>query len=381
MGSRKSLAAVVVGREQPWQVVEIDVSPPAAGEVLVEWAAAGLCHSDEHFRSGDRVGPGTDAAVYPMLGGHEAAGVVAEVGPGVTRFAVGDRVCASFSPTCGHCRYCVSGRGSLCNGNKDFMSRGQLADGEYRHHLDGEPLYLMAKLGTFAERTVVSDRSLLPIPDDLPFPAACLISCGVATGWGSAVETAGTRPGDIVVVVGCGGLGAAAVQGARNAGAAAIVAVEPFATRRDRAKTFGATHTAAAVADARSIVDELTWGQGADRVILTPSVVTPAILHDGLAITGKDGVLVVTGMGPFGETPVPLDIGAFALFSKQIRGSLFGGLDPRAAVPRLAELYRRGLLDIDSMITTYPLADINAALADQLEGRNVRGVLTMNGPR
>ncbi|WFR72607.1 alcohol dehydrogenase catalytic domain-containing protein [Prescottella defluvii] len=353
------------------------MAAPTEGEVLVEWKAAGLCHSDEHFRSGDRVAAGTDSATYPLLGGHEAAGVVAEVGPGVTRFAVGDRVCASFSPICGTCKYCVSGRGSLCNGNKDFGVRGQLVDGRHRHHLDGEPLYLMAKLGTFSERTVVSERSLLPIPDDIPFEVACLVSCGVATGWGSAVERAGTRPGDVVVVIGCGGLGMSAIQGARNVGASAILAVEPVASRRDKAKVFGATHTAASIEEIRPAIDELTWGQGADRVILTPSVVTPELLHDGLAITGKDGVLVVVGMGPLGETPVPIDIGAFALFNKEIRGSLFGGLDPRSAVPLLLDLYRRGVLDIDSMITPYRLEDIDRALADQHEGRNIRAVLTM----
>jgi S-(hydroxymethyl)glutathione dehydrogenase/alcohol dehydrogenase len=377
--TRTGRAAVVTGRDEPWRVVEIDIADPAAGEVLVEWHAAGLCHSDEHFRSGDRVAEGAEAALYPMVGGHEAAGIVTEVGPGVTGLSVGDRVCASFSPICGTCRYCASGRGSLCNGNKDFMLRGQLVDGAHRHHLGGDPLYLMAKLGTFAERTVVAERSVLRIDDDVPFEAAALVSCGVATGWGSAVERAETKPGDVVVVVGCGGLGAAAVQGARIAGAREIVAVDPLPLRRDSAKSFGATRTAASIDEARPIVDDLTFGQGADRVILTPSVVTGEILHDGLAITGKDSVLVVTGMGPLGETPVPLDIGAFALFNKQIRGCLFGSLDPRTAVPRLLALYRGGLLDLDSMITRYPLDEIGTALADQLEGRNLRGVLLMNG--
>ncbi|MDN5913573.1 MAG: alcohol dehydrogenase catalytic domain-containing protein [Pseudonocardia sp.] len=375
----KAQAAVVTGRDEPWRVVEIDVAPPAPGEVLVEWHAAGLCHSDEHFRSGDRVAAGAESALYPMLGGHEAAGIVAEIGAGVTTVAPGDRVVASFSPICGRCRYCASGRGSLCNGNKDFMLRGQLVDGAHRHHLDGEPLYLMAKLGTFAERTVVAERSVLPIPDGVPFEAAALVSCGVATGWGSAVERAGTRPGDVVVVVGCGGLGISAVQGARSVGAREIIGVDPLPLRRDGAKTFGATRTAASIDEVRGMVADLTDGQGADRVILTPSVVTPEILHDGLDITGKDAVLVVTGMGPFGETPVPLDIGMFALLNKQIRGCLFGSLDPRTATPRLLDLYRDGLLDLDAMITRYPLANIGTALADQLEGRNLRGVLVMNG--
>ncbi|MDN5915998.1 MAG: alcohol dehydrogenase catalytic domain-containing protein [Pseudonocardia sp.] len=352
---------------------------PAAGEVVVEWRAAGLCHSDENLRSGERVDPARDPSLYPLLGGHEGAGVVAEVGAGVTTVRPGDRVAASFSPVCGRCRYCASGRGSLCNGNKDFMVRGQLVDGAHRHHLDGEPLFLMAKLGTFSERAVVAERSLLKIDDDVPFEAAALITCGATTGWGSAVERGETRPGDVVVVVGCGGLGTSAVQGARIAGAREIIAVEPLSLRRDGAKRFGATRTVSSIDEARPIVAELTDGQGADRVILTPTVVTPEILHDGLDITGKDSILVVTGMGPLGEVPVPLDIAGLVLFNKQIRGCLFGSMDPRTAVPRLLALYKSGLLDLDGMITRYPLSEINTALADQNAGRNVRGVVTMGG--
>jgi NDMA-dependent alcohol dehydrogenase len=370
-------AAVVAGRGEPWRVVDIEVGEPAPGEVVVDWQAAGLCHSDENLRSGSRVAEGRDPHLFPLVGGHEGAGIVAAVGPGVTSLAPGDHVVASFSPVCGRCRYCASGRGALCNGNKDFMVRGQLVDGAHRHHLDGEPLFLMAKLGTFAERTVVAERSLLPIPADVPFEVAALVACGVTTGWGSAVERGETRPGDVVVVVGCGGLGSSALQGARAAGARAIIAVEPFPFRRDGAKRFGATHTVATLDEARPIVADLTDGQGADRVILTPTVVTPELLHDGLDVTGKDGILVVTGMGPLGETPVPLDISHLVLFQKQIRGCLFGAMDPRTATPRLFDLYKAGLLDVEGMITRYPLADIMTALHDQEHGTNVRGVVTM----
>jgi S-(hydroxymethyl)glutathione dehydrogenase/alcohol dehydrogenase len=372
----KSLAAIAWRPGAPWTIEEIDVDPPGPGEVLVEWSAAGLCHSDEHFRSGDRVPEQLADAVFPMLGGHEGAGIVAAAGEGVTGLKVGDHVTASFSPTCGRCHYCASGRGYLCNANKDFMVKGQLSDGSIKHRVGGEPLYLMAKLGTFAQRTVVNEASVVRIDPDVSLEAACLVSCGVATGFGSVVERAGTRPGDIVAVVGLGGLGAAAVQGAKMVGARAIVAIDPFELRRETAIKFGATHVAASTAEAAPIIEHLTDGQGADRVVLTPSVVTAEIIHDGLAITGKGAVCVVTGMGPLGESQVPIDIGAFALYSKDLRGCLFGGLDPRSAPTQLLSLYRDGLLDIDAMITTYPLRDIDRALADSLEGRNVRAVLS-----
>jgi S-(hydroxymethyl)glutathione dehydrogenase/alcohol dehydrogenase len=237
----KSLAAICCGVGEPWSVAEIDVDPPGRGEVLVEWAAAGLCHSDEGIRTGERVPKEEEATRFPMLGGHEGAGVVAEVGSGVTAFAIGDHVLANFVPACGRCRYCATGRGFICNNNKGFAERGQLVDGLIKHRARGRDLFVMAKLGTFAERTVVSQASLLPLDSDLPLTSACLVSCGVTTGWGSAVERGGTRPGDVVVVVGSGGLGFSAVQGARMAGAEHIIAVDPIEHRREMAYKAGAT--------------------------------------------------------------------------------------------------------------------------------------------
>jgi NDMA-dependent alcohol dehydrogenase len=374
----KSLAAIAWKLGDPWSIEEIDIDPPGPGEVLVEWAAAGLCHSDENLRGGGRVPPGSEDILFPLLGGHEGAGIVSEIGPAVTSFAVGDHVLANFSPVCGECRYCASGRGFICNSNKGFMTKGQLRDGTVKHRARDQDLYVMAKLGTFAERTVVSTDSLIHIDADLNLESACLVSCGVATGWGSAVERGGTRPGDVVVVVGAGGLGASAVQGARIAGAEHIIAIDPIPFRREMAQKVGATSTAGSMAEAREQIMHLTNGQGADVVILTPSIVTGQIIHDALDITGKGAVCVVTGMGTMGVSDVPIDIGMFTLFNKELRGCLFGSLDPRAGAPRLLGLYRQGLLDLDIMVTTYPLRNIEQARADSNEGRNVRGVVTMN---
>ncbi|WGL54127.1 NDMA-dependent alcohol dehydrogenase [Nocardioides sp. BP30] len=373
----KAKAAVVWGPGEPWTVEEIEVDPPGPGEVLVEWAASGLCHSDEHFRSGDRVPAEIEETVFPLLGGHEGAGIVSQVGPGVTELAVGDHVVASFAPTCGKCRYCTSGRAMICDANRDFMAPGQLVDGAIKHRVRGRDLFVMAKLGTFAERTTVSVNSVIRIDADIPLDAACLVSCGVPTGWGSAVVRGGVRPGDVVAVVGLGGLGISAVQGARLAGAAHIVAIDPFESRRDSAAKLGATRVAASIEDARPDIAHLTNGQGADVVVLTPSVVTGEILAEGLSITGKGCVCVSVGMGELGQTPVPIDIGMFSLLHKEIRGSLFGGMNPRSAPVQLLGLYRDGLLDLDAMITTYPLDDINTALADTSQGRVVRAVVRM----
>lgn len=373
----KGKAAVVWGPGRPWTVEEIDVDPPGPGEVLVEWAAAGLCHSDEHFRTGDRVPAEIEGLVFPLLGGHEGAGVVAQLGPGVTRFAVGDHVVASFAPTCGRCRYCTSGNAMICDANKNFMAPGQLVDGAIKHRARGQDLFVMAKLGTFAERTTVSVNSVIPVAADIPFEAACLVSCGVPTGWGSAVVRGGVRPGDVVAVVGLGGLGISAVQGARVAGAAQIVAIDPFELRRDTAAKLGATRVAPSIDEARGDIASLTNGQGADVVVLTPSVVTAAVLAEGLSITGKGKVCVSVGMGELGETRVPIDLGQFVLLHKDLRGSLFGGMDPRSAPGQLLGLYRDGLLDLDALVTSYPLDDITTALADTSHGRVVRAVVRM----
>jgi NDMA-dependent alcohol dehydrogenase len=374
----KSLGAVCWGRGEPWVIEEIDVDPPGRKEVLVEWAAAGLCHSDEHNRTGDRVPVEMDGTVYPLLGGHEGAGIVKEIGPEVTEFVVGDHVVSSFVPACGRCRYCASGRAFICNANAGFGNKGQIVDGTIKHTVRGQELNVLGKLGTFSERTVVAEASLIGIDRKYSLESACLVSCGVATGWGSAVERGGTKPGDVVVVVGAGGLGNSAVQGARLVGAAHIVAIDPISYRREMAQKVGATATAPSIELARDLIMSLTDGQGADVVVLTPSIVTGDLIHEAIDVTGKGSVCVLTGMGPLGETPVLLDIGRFALFHKDLRGCLFGASDPRLAVPRLLNLYGAGLLDLDIMVSTYPLEDIGSALADSNEGRNVRGVLTMN---
>jgi NDMA-dependent alcohol dehydrogenase len=379
----KTRAAVLWGVGKDWEVEEIDLDPPKAGEVLVEMKAAGLCHSDEHLVTGDMVMP-TDVREslglpdqFPIIGGHEGAGVVVEVGPGVTSVKPGDHVSASFVPSCGRCRYCSTGRQNLCDLGAAAFQKGQITDGTARHHIGGEDLNLFAKLGTFSEHTVVAESSVIKVDDDLPLTAVCLVSCGVATGWGSAVERAGTSPGDTVVVVGIGGIGANAVQGARMAGARHVIAVDPVEFKREKAMEFGATHAVPSIEEAIPFVTELTWGQMADRVIMTPGVMYGDLMAGALTLTGKGGTCVVTAVAPMTQTHAAVNLFELAIWQKEIKGTIFGSLNPRRDIPNLLSMYRDGMLKLDELITrTYTLDQINLGYQDMRDNKNIRGVIT-----
>jgi NDMA-dependent alcohol dehydrogenase len=371
----KSRAAVLHGVGQEWEIEEIEVEPPRAGEVLVEWKAAGLCHSDEHFVSGDIVMPGGPSP-FPIVGGHEGAGVVAEVGPGVTSVAIGDHISGAFVAACGSCDYCTTGRSYICDAGRSTFEREMITDGTNRHFLDGEGLLLMAKLGTYAERTVVAERSVVKVDDDLPLRAVALVSCGVTTGWGSAVYRGGTQPGDTVVVIGVGGIGMNAVQGARIAGARRIIAVDPGDYKLEQASAFGATQTFSSVAEAIPAVQDLTLGRMAHRVIVSPGVVSGDMLVDALTLLGKGGTCVITGLAPIAQRDVSLNLFELAMWNKEIKGTIFGSANPRFDVPKLLDMYRAGTLKLDELITkTYRLEAINDGFEDMRQGRNIRGVV------
>ena len=232
-----SRAGVMWGVDQHWDVVELDLDDPRQGEVLVRFEATGLCHSDDHIRTGDM------QVRYPMVGGHEAAGVVERVGPGVRRVKVGDRVVCSYIPVCGTCRYCSTGRQNLCDAGRNAVT-GMLLDDTFRFHSrDGRDVGGMCAIGAFAERAVISEFSCVPLDDDISFELAALVACGVPTGWGSAVYAAGVRAGQTVVIYGCGGVGINAVQGASYAGARDVVVVDPVPFKLEKARELGATHT------------------------------------------------------------------------------------------------------------------------------------------
>ena len=383
-----SRAALLYDQGQDWVVEQIEVDPPKANEVLVQWMAAGLCHSDEHIVTGDMVPPREEwdamgiTNLFPMIGGHEGAGVIVEVGPGVTSVEVGDHVSASFVPSCGRCRYCSTGRQNLCDSSGGTFLKGMITDGTSRHRLVSGPdagteLNLFAKLGTFSEFTCVAADSVIKVERDLPLEAVALVSCGVATGWGSATNRANVAPGDTVVVVGIGGIGMNAVQGAAMAGARHIIAVDPVEFKREKAMEFGATHTFSSMEEAFPQVNELSWGMMADKVIMTPSVLYGEMMELGTKLAGKGGTIVVTGIAPMDQGTSSVNLFELAMWNKEIKGTIFGSLNPRADIPKLLGMYREGKLKLDELITkTYVLDEINEGYRAMRDGENIRGVVT-----
>ena len=370
----RTQAAVLWGARQDWKIETIDLGDPVRHEVRVKLAASGLCHSDEHVVSGD-----AHFENFPLVGGHEGAGVVEAVGPGVETLAVGDHVVLSWIPSCGRCRPCVLGWQNLCENGAALLTGKALADGTNRIHVGGQPATAFCMLGTFAQHVVVHEYSAVKIEPDLPLDKAALVGCGVTTGYGSAVNAGEVRSGDTVVVVGVGGIGMSAVQGAQMAGASQIVAVDPVAWKRDAAKDFGATHSAADVAEALPLVTEITAGQMAAAVLITPSLALGELIMPAMLLAGKRGRVVVTAVAPTAQQEISCNLTDLTFMEKQLRGALYGSENPRTAVPQLLDLYRRGDLKLDEMITrTYALNEINQGYADMRDGKNIRGVIVFD---
>ena len=366
----KTNAAVLWELDGDWQIEEVDLDGPKEGEVLIKFEATGLCHSDHHVRTGDFIG-----VPLPIIGGHEGAGTVVEVGPGVRDLNVGDHVVTSFLPACGRCRWCASGHQNLCDLGALILIGAQ-ADGTYRRRVKGHDVGVLSGVGSFSQYGTLSDASVVKIDDDLPLNRACLLGCGVMTGWGSAVNTADVSPGDTVVIIGLGGLGSGAVQGARLAGAERIIVVEPIEAKRDKAFQFGATHFVTSIAEATALVADLTRGVMADSALLTVGVVEGVMINDALNIVRKGGAVVLTGIAPMSDVNAVLPMAFLTLFQKRLLGSLYGEANPRADIPRLLNLYRNGQLLLDETVTReYKLADINEGFDDMMAGRNIRGVI------
>lgn len=386
----KSKAAVLRGVGQDWEVTDVELDPPRAGEVLVKMAYAGICHSDEHFYTGDSV-PGKDieelmraAGVpvpewFPMLGGHEGSGIVESVGPEVKTLKPGDHVAISFLPACGSCRWCATGYTYLCDIGADIYSKNMTTDGTPRRHLGDENLMAMMQVGTFSEYVVASERSLVKVNDWIPLQAASLVSCGVTTGFGSGSVAARTQIGDTVVVIGVGGIGMNAVQGAKAAGAKHIVAIDPVEFKREIAPTFGATHTAADASAALDLVKEITWGVMADRVVLTPGVIPVELVMVAMMMLRKGGVCVLTGMAKLSDMMVPMNLADMVSSCKTLKGVLYGEMNPRDAMPKLLSMYEAGALKLDELVTgKYKLDEINEAMRDLRAGKNIRGVIAFD---
>ncbi len=381
----KTRAAVLWGQNEAWKIEDVELGEPGPSEVIVKTAVAGMCHSDEHLVTGDLAVPQEVVEMVgaphflPMIGGHEGAGVITQVGSNVTSVAVGDHVSVSFIPSCGRCHWCSTGRQNLCDMGAGTLAGGMLSDGQYRHHIGETPVNRMAQLGTFSEHMLVDEASVIKVEPDLPLDAVALVSCGVATGVGSAQNRAGVKAGDTVVVVGVGGIGANAIQGARMAGAANIVAVDTNPDKKEKAEEFGATHFFSSFDDAILTVMEMTHGIMADSCILTPGVTTGDLLEPAINVISKDGTVVVTGLAPMAQRDVTLDLFSLAMYNKEIKGSIFGSSSPRSEIPRLLREYQRGNLKLDELITkTYTLDEINEGYQDMRDGKNIRGVIVFD---
>ncbi len=366
-------AAVLWGHQQDWKIEQLELDDPGPGEVVVKTAYAGMCHSDEHVVVGDMPVPH-----FPFIGGHEGSGVVEAIGDGVNTVAPGDHVAMSFVPSCGRCKWCSTGRQNICDlGAKLFdLQMITREPGSVSHRIGDTEAARFAQVGSFSEHLLVSQDSLVKIEEDLPLDVAALVSCGVATGWGSAVHRANVRPGDNVAVIGVGGVGINAVQGAKLAGAKRVIAIDPVEFKREKAMELGATHTYSSIEEALLAVPDLTWGDMCDAVILVPGVVTGEMIEPAMNLTSKGGTLVVTAIGNMLQTDTALNLFMLSMMNKTIAGTIFGSGNPRADIPALLSMYREGELKLDELITNrYKLDDVNKGYQDMRDGKNIRGVI------
>jgi Zn-dependent alcohol dehydrogenase len=316
-------------------------------------------------------------SIFPLIGGHEGAGVVVEVGRGRhQREARRPRVGQLRAQSCGRCRYCSTGRQNLCDNGAGTLGGGMITDGTHRHFVKGDqPVGLLAKLGTFSNHACVSENSVIKVDDDLPLECVALVSCGVATGWGSATNRADVGPGDTVVVVGIGGIGINAVQGAKMAGAKRVIAIDPLEFKREKAMEFGATHTFASMeeADARSPSSPGADGRQGDH---DPRRALRR--HDGARPRPHRQGRHLRGHRDRADDPDQAAVNLFqlAMWNKEIKGTIFGSLNPRARHPQAARLYREGTLKLDELITKrYSLDEINVGYQAMRDGENIRGVI------
>ncbi len=364
-------AAVFREIGKPLSIEHIALDPPGSTEVLVRVAAVGLCRTDYHVMRGER-----RVAMQPMVLGHEAAGVVEQVGTAVNGIAAGDHVVLTFIPGCGTCRWCRKGLHHLC-AEGPRITRGPQLDGTYRRRdRDGVAVGAFCMIGAFAERTVVDQASVVVIDKTMPLDLASLVACGVPAGVGAARYRARVKPGESVLVVGCGGDGMNVVQGARLCGASKIIAVDIVSAKLDWAREFGATDVVNARGEALTrAVLELTEGVGVDHAFVC--IDPPETLVPAFRATVKGGNIIVTALTP--DTVGEIRIPPLELFvtQKAIMGAVYGFASPRMQIPELLELYRSGALKLRELVTrTYRLEDIDQGYADLEAGKNLRGVVS-----
>lgn len=365
-------AAVLRAFGEPQPVEPVVLRDPGPGEVLVRMVAAGVCHSDVGQADGEW------DHVLPVVLGHEGAGVIEALGPGVDGVAVGQRVVLSLAPGCGHCHHCAVGRPILCQDALDAMGEGRLVDAASPITTpDGSTIAAYSLLSCFARHTVVSARSVIPLPDGVPASVAALVGCAVITGVGAAIETLRVRAGSRGAVVGAGGVGLNAVQGARISGAETILAIDPDAGRREAAQRFGATD--GIDPGDRDAIDHLCGRarrDGLDWTIVT--VGNPDAMRLGIELLRPGGTACMVGLAPQ-DRPIPVDMLDLVTFERRIVGSAYGSLTPRVQMPRILDLYRSGQLRLDAFDDDpLPLEQIDEAFERSRRARGLRPVLALS---
>lgn len=366
----KTMAAVMTAINQPLIVREIELDPPGNGEVLIRMVAAGICGSDAHVLHGHFPAP------TPSVCGHEGAGVVEAIGPGVNGIAVGDSVLHAFVGSCGVCERCRTGQHTFCT--KRSNANGSYDDSTFRMHAaDGSDIATPLGLGSFSSFTVTPARNCIVLPPDVDLVEGCLVSCGVLTGVGAALNVAQVRPGHRVAVIGAGGVGAAAIVGAVIGGASVVIAIDIADSKREPALEFGATHFVnARTDDPAAAIKAATRGRGVDRVILTVDQVGVEQYRLAIGALAPGGIAVQVGSSVAGLDHLPVDPRAFTLKQLSFTGTVYGGMNPQQDALKLIDLARAGRLPLAKFVTrTYELAQINQAFDDLAAGRNVRGVI------
>ena len=365
----KMKAAVIYEDNSPFVIEEVELDPPKAGEVLVKLKASGVCKSDIRAIMGHYQRP------WPAVLGHEGAGIVEEVGEGVTGFAPGDSVILTFLPNCGKCRWCHTGHPNKCDLGAQ-LATGKYLDGTVRHHLarDGSDLNCFLFVSTFGEYTIAPVNSLVKVPSHLPLEQLCLLGCGFSTGFGAASVAAHIRPGETVTIVGCGGLGLSATQGAALQTPGKLICVDLHPEKLAMAKKFGATHTVQMKGNVDEVVEEImeiTHGVGTDFAFEIAGLVgQDTSIQIAFRALRKGGHLFFVGSGEPDMRSLPIDPFTLQQWQKSITGVLFGDTQFKADIPRFVELFEQGKINLKDMVSLeLPLEQINTAV-DNIAAKN-----------
>ncbi|KIO35061.1 MULTISPECIES: S-(hydroxymethyl)glutathione dehydrogenase/class III alcohol dehydrogenase [unclassified Shewanella] len=369
----KSKAAIAWGPGQPLSVEEVDVMYPKAGEVLVKIVATGVCHTDAFTLSGD-----DPEGVFPAILGHEGGGIVEAVGEGVTSVAVGDHVIPLYTPECGECKFCKSGKTNLCQKIRETQGKGLMPDGTTRFFKDGQPIFHYMGCSTFSEYTVLPEISLAKVNPEAPLEEVCLLGCGVTTGMGAVLNTAKVEPGASVAIFGIGGIGLSAIIGATMAGASRIIAIDINDSKFELARQLGATDCINPKnydKPIQEVIVELTDG-GVDYSF--ECIGNVDVMRSALECCHKGwGESVIIGVAGAGQE---ISTRPFQLVTGRVwRGSAFGGVKGRSELPEIVERYLRGEFKLSDFIThTMALEEINTAFELMHEGKSIRSVVHFN---